>query len=366
MKSLYIKNFKNIKELTIEKLAPVNLIVGQNNVGKSTLLEAISIYLTHGNPDWLSNLLENRGESIRMYHRDDSQENVIEEHYLSFFPGREKNYSKEYKITIGENKENTIQIHQIHMVEETIKDDDGVERKRTKSLDIEDFGKENYNIVGSGIEIITNNVKFILSYRRPYISYNISYNISNICPFQYVHTIDFKSNLNAALFDKISLSPEENEIIEALHIIEPGINKINFLNIEEHRDERIPYVTLNNSDKRIRLTSMGDGINRILTIILSLLNCKNGILLLDEFETGLHYSVQTKLWKVIFTLAEKLNIQVFVTSHSQDCINSFVKENNEGKGIVIRLEKRHDEIVPVIYDDNEKLNFIVNNFIEIR
>ncbi len=364
MKSLYIKNFKNIKELTINNLAPVNLIVGQNNVGKSTLLEAISIYLTHGKPDWLNSLLVNRGESVqRIYHRDDNQQNTLEEPYLSFFIGREKNYSKEYKIIIGEdNAENTIQIHQVYIAEETIKDKDGSERKRTESIDVEDIGKDIYNIIGQGIEIITNKGKFIISYNRvPFFPYD-----NNICPFQYVHTIDFNNSTNAALFDKISLSPEEGEIIEALNIIEPDINKINFLNSEDNNNTRIPYVTLKNSDKKIRLSSMGDGINRILTIILSLLNCKNGILLLDEFETGLHYSVQTKLWKVIFTLAEKLNIQVFVTSHSQDCINSFVKENNEGKGIVIRLEKRHDEIVPVIYDDNEKLNFIVNNFIEIR
>ena len=43
MKSLYIENYKNLKELSLKLLAPVNLIVGRNNVGKSTLLEAISI-----------------------------------------------------------------------------------------------------------------------------------------------------------------------------------------------------------------------------------------------------------------------------------------------------------------------------------
>ena len=48
MKSIYIKNFKNLSELQIDKLSGVNLIVGRNNVGKSTLLEAISTYLAKG------------------------------------------------------------------------------------------------------------------------------------------------------------------------------------------------------------------------------------------------------------------------------------------------------------------------------
>ena len=65
MESLHIKNFKNFKELTIEKLGKVNLIVGKNNVGKSSLLEAISIYITNGEENWLRELLADRGEAIR-------------------------------------------------------------------------------------------------------------------------------------------------------------------------------------------------------------------------------------------------------------------------------------------------------------
>ena len=65
---------------------------------------------------------------------------------------------------------------------------------------------------------------------------------------------------------------------------------------------------------------MGDGINRILTIILAMVNCENGYLLIDEFENGLHYSVQEKLWEIIFYLAKRLNIQVFATTHSNDTI----------------------------------------------
>ena len=76
---------------------------------------------------------------------------------------------------------------------------------------------------------------------------------------------------------------------------------------------------------------MGDGINRILTIILSMVNVENGYFFIDEFENGLHYSVQKDLWKMIFYLAEKLNIQVFATTHSSDCINAFQEVINDSK-----------------------------------
>lgn len=62
MKSLYIKNYKNLRELSIDSLARVNLIVGCNNVGKSTLLEAVSIYLANGNDEWLKTIWISEGK----------------------------------------------------------------------------------------------------------------------------------------------------------------------------------------------------------------------------------------------------------------------------------------------------------------
>ena len=218
-------------------------------------------------------------------------------------------------------------------------------------------------MVGDGLEItFAEEIVVVPFYKRN------PYSIAKIkgIPFEYIKTNDFQSTQNASLFDKISLSPEEKYIIEALHIIEPDIDKLNFLNDDLRTKRRIPYITLKGKEQRYRLSSMGDGINRILTIILALLNCKGGILLLDEFETGLHYSTQIKLWKIIFMLSEKLNIQVFVTSHSQDCINSFVEANNKQKGKLIRLENKNGNVVAVNYDDEKELRFATDNNIEIR
>ena len=122
--------------------------------------------------------------------------------------------------------------------------------------------------------------------------------------------------------------------------------------------------TLKDTGERVRLSSMGDGINRILTVILALVNCKGGVFLLDEFETGLHYTVQTQLWRVIFMLSEKLNVQVFATSHSHDCINSFIAVNRGGQ--IIRLDNRGGEIVAVNYSDDKEMEFIAQNGVEIR
>lgn len=65
-------------------------------------------------------------------------------------------------------------------------------------------------------------------------------------------------------------------------------------------------------------------------------------------------------------LSEALNIQVFATSHSTDCINSFARTSVEGQGMLIRLENRKGNIVAVDYADKKELMFAVNNHIEMR
>jgi len=92
MESLFIEKFKNIRSLQLDKLSKVNLIVGKNNVGKSTLLEAISLYLSQGSPSYLMSLLERRGELLSRQEESDAER---KEHYLSFF----YNYKRAIKKT---------------------------------------------------------------------------------------------------------------------------------------------------------------------------------------------------------------------------------------------------------------------------
>lgn len=61
LKSLHIKNYRNLEDFRLDSVDRVNLITGKNNTGKSTLLEAIVIYATKGNPANLEQILEQHG-----------------------------------------------------------------------------------------------------------------------------------------------------------------------------------------------------------------------------------------------------------------------------------------------------------------
>lgn len=366
MKSLYIKNFKNIRELYLPDLGKVNLIVGRNSVGKSSLLEAISLYLSNGNEEGLKQLLYNRGEVLARI-MDEGHEESNKQRYLSLFTDYKEDYSEDFYIEIAEEKDSLqpLKINQVYIAEERVNDID-TPQVRVHMLSREDLATLNSNIsvIGQGLRVRSGKITTSLTYARTRMFPQIEKKVK----FEYVHTSDFDTDKNAVLFDKIALSPDEKYIIQALQVINPRITRLNYLNVESLRrpENRIPIVTLEGDSQKYRLSSMGDGINRILTIVLAMLNCRDGVLLLDEFETGLHYSVQDELWKMIFMLSEELNIQVFVTSHSTDCVISFARTNIDGKGQLMRLENRKDSIIAIDYADNKELLFAVNNNIEIR
>ena len=129
---------------------------------------------------------------------------------------------------------------------------------------------------------------------------------------------------------------------------------------------------MNNLEFAIPLKHLGDGINRIFTIALALVNAKNKILLIDEIDLGLHHSVQKKLWEIIFKFSKELNVQVFATTHSQDCVEAFTnvlnEKDNENEGQYIRLQRnRLDEsVIEPIYYDAQKLKNSINYHLETR
>ena len=132
---------------------------------------------------------------------------------------------------------------------------------------------------------------------------------------------------------------------------------------------RNPIATLKNG-KNIALLRMGNGVQRVLTMLLALSMSENGVVLIDEIENGLHYAVHKKLWTLIFEIAAQLNIQVFATTHSMDVVKAFgevVNHNHENPldGLLIKLENVENVIESLVFDP-EEMKVITENAIEVR
>src|SRR5205807_9044547 len=116
------------------------------------------------------------------------------------------------------------------------------------------------------------------------------------------------------------------------------------------------------------LRTMGDGVVRLFAMILALVNAKDGFLLLDEIENGLHHSIQPDVWRLIFRVATSLNVQVFATTHSWDCIAAFQKAAADAagdEGMLIRLQEKSGRIVATGFDERH-LRIVTRDDIEVR
>ena len=106
---------------------------------------------------------------------------------------------------------------------------------------------------------------------------------------------------------------------------------------------------------------------RLLGIASALINCQSGILLIDEIESGLHYSIFPDVWKLIFQTAKELDIQVFVTTHSRDCVEAFAQAASESPedGMLVRLERYREKIIAKSIAEDMLID-AVNYEVEVR
>jgi AAA15 family ATPase/GTPase len=377
--SLDIRNYRSLKDLKIKSLGKVNLITGKNNTGKSTILEAIALYASKGDLNIIYQFLTERGENFKQSepNKNPTESNI--KSLSSLFTNRIVGFENENLISIGAleetlfgqqpSSEKSISLKFVKYYDDIQRDNQGSLSTRKRTI-LDASNEKQIPIFKLGFETRTGDSHYIIPLEedRPYNRYGFrNFSIGSNENFQFIRTRNIDREINGKLFDNIALTEKEQYVIDALKIIENSTERIAF--IEENSRERTAVIKLSNLQNILPLRSMGDGINRILTIILALVNCDNGFLLIDEFENGLHYSVQEQLWKVIFSLSEKLNIQVFATTHSEDCILGFENilnsPSNTLEGKLIRLDNINGNIRQIEYNANE-LRIATDQNIETR
>lgn len=169
----------------------------------------------------------------------------------------------------------------------------------------------------------------------------------------------------SSLWSRVALTDLEDDV---LAILTSTMNKlVSRLSITE--DEIL--IREMGGNKPYNIEALGEGAKRILLVALSLVNSKDGLLLIDEIETHLHHSVIRKLWKIIFEYAIKWNIQVVATTHSQDAIREFWYEATENEAYqeicqVLRLQISREGKHEVIQYPFKRLDAVLEMEMEIR
>lgn len=368
--NLEIRQFRAFEKLEIGRLGRVNLIVGKNNVGKTSVLEALRLYANPGSPRVLLDLISTRDEFDQLREPRLNGRRATPVPIGAIFHGRvaipdrtpaisigpisDESKTLQIAVTIRKHRRNRGPLPTDLTTEEVDDDMDGlapwlsyqVGRQPPVPLPIDDSRRfSQYD------HVITSRTEALIE--KTIIS----------C---YVKANGLDPEWTARAWTNINLTSYHNDITNSLRIIEPRVAQTS-ANVNT-RDKLVPIVRLEGASEPITLRSMGDGMVRLFNLALALVNSKGGILLVDEIENGLHYSIHENLWKLVFKTAQDLNVQVFATTHSWDCIEAFQRaacEDTSSEGYLIRLGWKRDEIVATVYDESD-LAIVIRDHIEVR
>lgn len=365
LKKLKIENFRCFKSFELNHLGRVNLLVGENNSGKTSILEAIKLFYSEANDiRSLKEIMSERGEYLQ-------DGKTLDISHLVY--GREFNSDKSISIKSDENYKFIIKFKEDELktdLENSSSQDKPIRLTETEVIEHADFSSFIYAIKNATTTNKTNRFSTILNYlESPFSNLKITSNV-NILNTKFISVSSLSVHETLELFNQIVLTPEEDLVYQALRIIEPNIERIAPIGneIKKNNSRSGFFVRLSDTQKRIPIGSMGDGIWRMLGLSLALVSAKDGVLLVDEIDTGLHYTALENMWKLIWETSKKLNIQVFATTHNSDCWKALEaltnrKDVGEEDISIQRIEK--DTPRSVAYS-KEEIAIAVEREIEVR
>ncbi|HEY4329851.1 MAG TPA: AAA family ATPase [Phycisphaerae bacterium] len=310
-----IKNYRGFPSYRMEGLAQVNLLVGKNNSGKTSLLEAVQFLASGGDPGTLDEAAQRRGELISP--QPDRSPLVEVSH---FFNGHGLRIDSSFSVS-GDNGHRPVTVKILSSRKHESGDAEG-ERQRFSGavLKVEGgrVGEKDDRVFrltregGVDLEVPSRS-------RRLGVP-----NLFDGPPVRFISTDSLSIPRLAAMWDEITLNGLEGEVSKALQVLEENVQSVHMLSgmsaFGYYGSRGGAVVGLKGSKQRIPLGSMGDGMRRMLSLATSLACTSHGALFADEIDTGLHYSIMSDMWKLVVDRAVTSHVQVFATTHSWDCI----------------------------------------------
>jgi AAA15 family ATPase/GTPase len=383
--SLLIKNFRSLEDFEVKKLGRVNLIVGKNNSGKSTVLEALRLYAGNAQRSLL--------EAIAVEHDEKTTFSDAEPDaplpFQDLFTGRRFPENEFASIQIGpvDDVADRLNIQHVHLteVEESISDESTGEistRVRRRIIPKSESPLFNGDVF-SALLVNKGEKVFPLIYLDSAVRQPRSAILDSVgtVPCSTVPTQFVSIDELADGWDKIVFTEHEDIVRQALRIITNEFENLTFVRNDDYRVrnslrnsfQRSARVKLTGIPRPVPLNSLGDGMLRVLQLALKIFPAKGGFLLIDEFENGLHYSIQEKVWSLLFEMAEKLDFQVFATTHSWDCIESFTKtavDRQDIDGVLFRVgrsvrDSDNGRVIATVFDESA-LHNITQAEVEVR
>lgn len=336
IKDISIQSFKGIKDLKLEDLKSINILVGDNNSKKTTVLEAIELF--ERPYDFISHIKI----SSRKYNIKNIRYNKIKEMFY--------NCDLENEININLNMKENLNTLSIKGKEEQLVyiDSDNEDK-------INDFDRTilRYEFNNKPKEfIMSDNQESFIRPKKQLKLLNIGYMMP-------IDTYINDSSIGA--IDRVIQKGEKKRLIDILKVFNKDIIDINFT-----LDREI-YIT---TDDKISMSmsSFGDGFKKAIILISKVIESENGILLVDEIETGIHKDIISDIFKEIINNSKLYNTQVIATTHSLEAIGALLNKFNDNLDdiAVYRLEEFKDKIYSRRFSGNKAYKIIIEDGGDLR
>lgn len=305
LKRLHVRNLRGFDDLQIDKLSRINLVAGKNNVGKSTLLEAIFL---------LGSAADSRVAINSHIARTKADAplgaSISETHWKTLF--HELDTSKAVEIsadhsTIG-RMEQTITWER-PLTTEIRRDED--DRTLTDALSTESSLKFRYADPAAGV--IEGEAREMAD--KVQAGRKVAY-----APFAgaILQPGARDDTEDASRLGRLRRQKRGDSLLCALRVVDSRLR-----GIEENSSSGRPMIWVDIGLRElVPLPVMGAGMIHFARIVLAAASVPGGVLLVDEVENGLHHSVLPDVWRAIAKAAQQYDLQVFATTHSFECIEA--------------------------------------------
>ncbi|MBW6485110.1 MAG: AAA family ATPase [Syntrophobacterales bacterium] len=339
--SFQVRRFRCLKEIVIEPLEQVNLITGKNDVGKTTLLEALFLHIGETNPELALRIGNWRGLSLEMFSS-----------WRSLFWQFEDDKSIELAATtikgIKRSLTITAKAAEATVIEE-LSPKEGADFVRSSGVEITfDYAAEKgkrEKVVAVPYQVGQGDVlRFELRMKTP-VRRNASLSGIFLNSRGIANVVEENRR-----FSQLIMKKRDHLLLEALQIIEPRLEKIEILSPQ---GAPMMWGHLKGCLEPIPLSLFGDGTRRLASLILAIGEAQGGVVLVDEIENGIHHSVLKDMWRVVAAAASLFNTQVFATTHSHECLvaaHEAYMEREHYRFRLHRLDRKNGDIRAVTYD----------------